>query len=49
MMGGQGRRDPKGTKSFNAGDHCRDCPLFGKCDASIDMLKDFRRVIAGLM
>jgi hypothetical protein len=35
--------DPKGPKSFNAGDHCRDCPLFGKCSASLDMLSDLRR------
>jgi hypothetical protein len=40
---------PKGTKSFVAGDHCRDCPLFGKCSASLDMLKDLSAVIAGLI
>lgn len=40
---------PAGVKSFTAGDHCRDCPLFGRCDASLDMLKDLSAVIAGLV
>lgn len=40
---------PSGSKSFTAGDHCRDCPLFGKCSASLDMLKDLSAVIAGLV
>jgi hypothetical protein len=40
---------PKATKSFTVGDHCRDCPLFGKCDASIDMLSNFGAVIAALV
>jgi hypothetical protein len=40
---------PKGPKSFVAGDHCRDCPLFGKCSASVDMLRDLSAVIAGLI
>jgi hypothetical protein len=40
---------PRGSKSFNAGEHCRDCPLFGKCDASIDMLSNFGAVINGLV
>jgi hypothetical protein len=40
---------PRGVKSFIAGDHCRDCPLFGKCQASLDMLANFGAVIAGLV
>lgn len=40
---------PRSPKSFVAGDHCRDCPLFGKCSASQDMLKDLSAVIAGLV
>jgi hypothetical protein len=30
---------PKGPKQFVAGEHCRYCPLFGKCEASQDLLK----------
>lgn len=40
---------PRSPKTFNAGDHCRDCPLFGKCDASLDMLSIFGAVIAGFV
>lgn len=40
---------PRGPKSFTAGEQCRDCPLFGKCDASMDMLVNFGAVIAGLV
>lgn len=40
---------PGSAKTFNVGDHCRDCPLFGKCDASIDMLSLFGAVIAGFV
>lgn len=40
---------PRGPKVFRAGDHCRDCPLFGKCEASIDMLSNFGAVINGLV
>ncbi|WP_448043744.1 DUF2800 domain-containing protein [Bradyrhizobium liaoningense] len=40
---------PRSPKSFTAGEHCRDCPLFGKCDASIDMLSNFGAVINGLV
>lgn len=40
---------PRGEKSFVAGDHCRDCPLFGRCSASLDLLKDLSAVIAGLV
>lgn len=35
-------------KKFTAGSHCRDCPLFGKCDASLDMLSNFGAVMFGL-
>jgi len=30
---------PTTAKRFVAGDHCRNCPLFGKCEASHDLLK----------
>lgn len=40
---------PRSLKVFRVGDHCRDCPLFGKCDASIDMLSNFGAVINGLV
>lgn len=40
---------PLGKLEFTAGEHCRDCPLFGKCDASLDMLSNFGAVIAGLV
>lgn len=42
-------RIPREPKSFTAGDQCRDCPLFGRCDASLDMLRDLSAVIAGLV
>lgn len=29
---------PNGPKQFRAGEHCRYCPLFGRCDASRDLL-----------
>jgi hypothetical protein len=29
---------PSGPLTFTAGEQCRDCPLFGRCDASRDML-----------
>lgn len=29
---------PKGAKEFKAGEHCRYCPLFGRCEASKDVL-----------
>jgi hypothetical protein len=29
---------PKAPKSFIAGEHCRYCPLFGRCEASRDLL-----------
>lgn len=40
---------PRGPLKFTAGDHCRDCPLFGKCDASLDMLANIGAVISGLV
>jgi hypothetical protein len=40
---------PKAPKSFTVGEHCRDCPLFGKCEASLDMLSNFGAVINGLV
>lgn len=30
---------PVGPKEFVAGEHCRYCPLFGRCDATRDVLK----------
>jgi hypothetical protein len=40
---------PRSPLKFTAGDHCRDCPLFGRCDASLDMLQNIGAVISGLM
>lgn len=40
---------PPGPKVFVAGEQCRDCVLFGKCSASLDMLKDLSAVIAGII
>jgi hypothetical protein len=30
---------PAGPKNFVAGEHCRYCPLFGRCPATMDLLK----------
>jgi hypothetical protein len=30
---------PSGPKKFVAGEHCRYCPLFGRCDATRDLLR----------
>lgn len=40
---------PTQPKSFTAGEHCRNCPLFGKCSASQDLLANLGAVIAGLV
>lgn len=40
---------PKGSKKFVAGSNCTYCPLFGRCDASRDVLKDVGALVAGLM
>ena len=39
---------PKGPKSFVAGDHCRDCILFGMCDATKDIVAHLGTMMAGL-
>lgn len=40
---------PRGSKKFVAGDQCRDCPLFGKCEASLDMLTNVGALVSGLV
>jgi hypothetical protein len=40
---------PKGPKSFKAGEQCTYCPLFGRCDASRDILAQIGALVAGLM
>jgi len=40
---------PKKPLQFVAGDHCRDCPLFGKCSASLDMLANIGALVSGLV
>ncbi|MGJ5032422.1 DUF2800 domain-containing protein [Bradyrhizobium sp. HKCCYLS2038] len=40
---------PRGPKSFVAGEQCTYCPLFGRCDASRDMLAQIGALVAGLM
>jgi hypothetical protein len=38
-----------GPKQFVAGQHCTYCPLFGRCEASRDVLRDVGALVAGLM
>lgn len=40
---------PAGPKQFVAGHQCRDCPLFGRCEASIDMLTNIGALFSGLV
>lgn len=40
---------PHGPKNFVAGTQCTYCPLFGKCSASRDILRDVSALVAGLM
>lgn len=40
---------PSGPKVFKAGQQCTYCPLFGRCDASRDVLRDVSALVAGLM
>lgn len=40
---------PAGPKTFAAGEQCTYCPLFGRCDASRDMLVNLGALVAGLM
>lgn len=40
---------PHGPKTFVAGSQCTYCPLFGRCDASRDLLRDVSALVAGLM
>jgi hypothetical protein len=36
---------PQGPKSFVAGEHCRYCPLFGRCQASSDLIAQLATVL----
>lgn len=36
---------PDGPKSFRSGEHCRYCPLFGKCEPTRDILKQLADMI----
>ncbi len=40
---------PAGPKKFVAGPQCTYCPLFGRCEASRDILRDVSALVAGLM
>lgn len=40
---------PHRPKKFKAGEHCTYCPLFGRCDASRDILAQVSALVAGLM
>jgi hypothetical protein len=40
---------PTGPKTFEAGEHCRDCPLFGHCPASTDAISNVAALIRGLV
>lgn len=40
---------PHGPKNFVAGEQCTYCPLFGRCSASRDLLRDVSALVAGLM
>jgi hypothetical protein len=40
---------PRGPKTFVAGSQCTYCPLFGKCEASKDVLANVGALVAGLM
>lgn len=40
---------PHGPKRFVAGEQCTYCPLFGRCPASRDVLRDVAALVAGLM
>lgn len=40
---------PFGPKQFVAGTQCTYCPLFGRCPASRDLLRDVTALVAGLM
>jgi hypothetical protein len=42
-------RIPTEPKTFVAGEQCKYCPLFGRCEASRDILRDLSALIAGLM
>lgn len=37
---------PDGPLTFRAGEHCRDCPLFGTCEPTKDLLKEFAVAVA---
>lgn len=37
---------PSGPLTFRAGEHCRDCPLFGTCEPTKDILAQFAVAVA---
>lgn len=37
---------PSGPLTFRAGEHCRDCPLFGTCEPTRDILAQFTTCVA---
>jgi hypothetical protein len=37
---------PNGPLTFRAGQHCRDCPLFGTCEPTVDLLRQFAVAVA---
>lgn len=40
---------PTAPKTFTAGPQCRDCPLFSRCSASLDMLANIGALVSGLV
>jgi Protein of unknown function (DUF2800) len=40
---------PSQSKKFVAGENCTYCPLFGRCEATRDILRDLSALVAGLM
>jgi hypothetical protein len=40
---------PNRPKTFTPGEHCTYCPLFGRCEATRDILRDLGALIAGLV
>lgn len=40
---------PYRPKTFTPGEHCTYCPIFGRCEATRDILRDLTALIAGLV
>jgi hypothetical protein len=40
---------PHQPKTFTPGEHCTYCPLFGRCEATRDILRDVSALVAGLV